>query len=309
MDNDYDFYTNMYENQASIVKIDENFLKSTECNNDDITDFLGDLQLEKLEFIDDTSNCYSQILCDATNINVQDSALFKSILEFLQFKEDDSASTEVTRNSEIITVPVNKEQNSISHNFDIATTSDQSVVQPVEIEYVDCSKISEEEYLTDTLNLSIEKDFDIEMSIGAEEVTLKEHRHSQSQTNVVSKVRLPCDECSRTFSNWGYLKQHKNFVHIDTKYICGQCHKKFLTQKKLTEHQLRHIEIGKRFSCPKCVKKFVANQSLQRHIASVHDHDQLKYRCKFCAKGFIRKDHLLTHERTHTHPRNRRYYQ
>ena len=88
-----------------------------------------------------------------------------------------------------------------------------------------------------------------------------------------------------------YKKQHR---------ICEICDIKFLSAKFLKLHNAEKHESGKQKFCPRCDYKIKSFQLLKIHIDSKHpEHQEKKYFCNLCAKGFIFEGSLKLHMTQH----------
>ncbi|XBW35262.1 hypothetical protein QEN19_000827 [Hanseniaspora menglaensis] len=80
------------------------------------------------------------------------------------------------------------------------------------------------------------------------------------------------------------------------------CLKLFTRPSILTEHvQIKHLNIRK-YKCDECGMAYTKKLHLQRHYLSSHAIDDKPFACSFCEKKVLTKQHLQTHERTHTKP-------
>lgn len=111
-----------------------------------------------------------------------------------------------------------------------------------------------------------------------------------------------CFDCGRTFRQQVNLKQHKLRKHggkadnkaNNSKHVCSQCPKKFLTSSELKNHMLYHGETVRAFSCSTCESAFVEKRHLDRHIRRVHTGIR-NYFCNSCGKAFYEKYELNYH--------------
>ncbi|KAI8867614.1 hypothetical protein GQ42DRAFT_113129, partial [Ramicandelaber brevisporus] len=73
------------------------------------------------------------------------------------------------------------------------------------------------------------------------------------------------------------------------------CGRRFERKFNLDTHTKTHApDQGRDFSCSSCEKKFSRRHDLQRHMASVHNSDQM-HACTTCKKSFSRRDALARH--------------
>lgn len=108
-----------------------------------------------------------------------------------------------------------------------------------------------------------------------------------------------CVICDKYFKHNKYLSMHMTRKHSNFKLNCPKCNKGFETKELMESHLLLHDNENKRFMCKECPLRFVNRQCVRRHNSMVHHPELLEHRCKFCSKGFNRKDHMLKHEKTH----------
>lgn len=101
---------------------------------------------------------------------------------------------------------------------------------------------------------------------------------------------LSCNYCSKNdFRNRRSLKKHIKRVHVEPKYECSYCEKKFKEDKNLMV--IFKGNVGRNLN-----KIF-----LQEHIAARHSTGSSLYSCKFCPKTFNSSANMSTHRKKH-HP-------
>ena len=109
-----------------------------------------------------------------------------------------------------------------------------------------------------------------------------------------------CEECGASFKTQRDLKKHR-LLHSDYKpYVCQECGKGFLFKNKLDRHQMTVHSNIKPFKCTfgDCERAFSRRDKLTDHARTHLNYEP--FRCRFCPKGFYRKDKLKVHEALHT---------
>lgn len=124
--------------------------------------------------------------------------------------------------------------------------------------------------------------------------------NSRNRTRIVyENSSFVCEPCDRTFGRRSGLIQHNNTHHSGPReHRCEECGKRFHTQDDLLRHIQRHLTVHKPHKCAECPRQFHYHQDLERHIAVRHG--VAKYECQHCGKRIARRDHLLSHEASHT---------
>ena len=116
--------------------------------------------------------------------------------------------------------------------------------------------------------------------------------HEKIHTNLRA---FKCETCGDTFNTKGGLTTH-SAVHKKDRQLtkCEVCDKEFTTNGSLTRHMRSHT--GEQpYKCH-CGAAFNQTCSLIRHRQQVHQ--DYKYKCQSCKKGFILKKDMLKHEET-----------
>lgn len=124
--------------------------------------------------------------------------------------------------------------------------------------------------------------------------------NSRKRTRIVyENSSFVCEPCDRTFGRRSGLIQHNNTHHSGPReHRCAECGKRFHTQDDLQRHIQRHLTVHKPHKCAECPRQFNYHQDLERHITVRHG--VAKYECQHCGKRIARRDHLLSHEASHT---------
>lgn len=124
--------------------------------------------------------------------------------------------------------------------------------------------------------------------------------NSRKRTRIVyENSSFVCEPCDRTFGRRSGLIQHNNTHHSGPReHRCEECGKRFHTQDDLQRHIQRHLTVHKPHKCAECPRQFNYHQDLERHITVRHG--VAKYECQHCGKRIARRDHLLSHEASHT---------
>ncbi|XP_058798737.1 zinc finger protein 160-like [Phymastichus coffea] len=136
-----------------------------------------------------------------------------------------------------------------------------------------------------------------------------------------------CRFCGKVVKNvkaheWHHQKKLDR-EHDAKIYPCGLCFKKFLSESKLENHLMRHVQ---RYSCNQCGESFPGPSQLMNHktkhkpatrcsicgrsFASrsnfyqhVLMHAKVRpYKCDICQDGFTQRSTLIRHRRTHPGP-------
>ena len=117
-----------------------------------------------------------------------------------------------------------------------------------------------------------------------------------------------CKICLKQLSSKATLKQHQRYFHLNEKYQCEYCRKKFRTLysvKKcndLCRHksELSFEKKGSKFvekfyhNCDICSQKFVSEWNCLIHKQIVHDKKDV-HKCKICTKVFGSEGALKIH--------------
>lgn len=93
--------------------------------------------------------------------------------------------------------------------------------------------------------------------------TCRDHNLDISTPANKSKM-LKCNDCSKTFSRRGPLRQHI-LTHLGVKFACEICEKLYSSRKSLSVH-LRIHNNERRFVCVECGKGFIQKRTLQNHM-------------------------------------------
>lgn len=137
----------------------------------------------------------------------------------------------------------------------------------------------------------------------------------------VIPVRFRCEDCDRGFTTRGpydaHLRRHRNekpyqcvtcglaYVsakslnkhsrrHLEKKYICDICNRKFLKEHEMYQHKLTHSGL-KPFECEVCHKNYASMKVLGQH-RRLHDPEK-RYKCKICEKRFHQSSGRRKHEK------------
>ena len=82
------------------------------------------------------------------------------------------------------------------------------------------------------------------------------------------------------------------------KFTCDKCDFSALMKGLLSTHKRIVHDVHLHQKCPHCDWKTYSNQKMRCHIDSQHpDHDEKKFFCEHCSKGFIFKNSLQQHVR------------
>ncbi|XP_049276837.1 zinc finger protein weckle-like isoform X2 [Anopheles funestus] len=107
-----------------------------------------------------------------------------------------------------------------------------------------------------------------------------------------------CAYCSKQFKNAARLKTHED-THNDTLYVCPHCGLKLNTKRTLNMHMVVHSD-QKKFKCQECGNEYKRSKALKAHLIL---HTGLRpYQCPFCDKTFANGSNCRSHKKKF-HPR------
>lgn len=113
---------------------------------------------------------------------------------------------------------------------------------------------------------------------------------------------IPCDHCSKKFTNRKDFIVHKNRFHSDQiQFTCNLCEETHDDKKSMLKCRESHLVKKKRVnekSCPICDKKMKTN-SIYSHIRMVHNKEREKM-CQICGKALRTTYDLKVHLRRHS---------
>jgi len=131
-------------------------------------------------------------------------------------------------------------------------------------------------------------------------------RFDLTSPELLSSYRLggphTCEECLKTFSSPGKLRQHEYGHTGETPFECNitGCDKKFTSKFKLKRHILIHSQ-NKRFTCDVCQRAFRRKDHLKNH-EKVHDPGKCVYSCsnKGCSRTYNSISSYRKHQAMHS---------
>lgn len=108
-------------------------------------------------------------------------------------------------------------------------------------------------------------------------------RHVKRHTGEIGEERVQCHICSQWLSCKTYLKIHIDTRHNeeDTRIECDVCHQVYPNRKCLMTHKQR-VHIEEKFACDLCERKFKRRINLVEHRAAKHT-GQTLYSCEDCS--------------------------
>ncbi|XP_023821518.1 zinc finger protein 878 isoform X2 [Oryzias latipes] len=125
---------------------------------------------------------------------------------------------------------------------------------------------------------------------------LRNHQMSEHQLPYSPNHRFRCRYCDETFPGISELKYHQRVDH-EKPYQCQECGKCFLSEKCLSNHELRHND-ERPESCLVCGRGFRNRYDLKQHMRT-HTGER-PYQCTHCSQCFSTAGGLRSHTRVHT---------
>ena len=112
-----------------------------------------------------------------------------------------------------------------------------------------------------------------------------------------------CDGCHLYFSEYKYLAAHINLHHSESRDILLKTVVKDKEEYIIMQPKKPLNRISD-WSCAMCGNKYSNGTALRRHMVI---HTGLRFECKQCGKGFIRKDSLSKHLRVKHSAKNENF--
>lgn len=141
-------------------------------------------------------------------------------------------------------------------------------------------------------------------------------KHTLTVHGISKFKRVVCPVCAVELpAHW--LKSHEEDKHGQEPTPCERCGK-ILNHPNSVARHLKHCDPDKKkrdrtkgfnslrdlqqpSPCNHCGKVFQNPRKLQRHVQTMHTADsEKKFMCEICHKGFVCKQHIERHMRTHT---------
>lgn len=126
---------------------------------------------------------------------------------------------------------------------------------------------------------------------------LKQHQLTHDESASRRVYTCPVADCKRTFQTPSAYRSH-SFIHSDRRFPCSHCESSFKTKPSLKVHLLKHsIGDAKTFQCHVCGWTTIYRQQYYEHIKAHTAKRDLE--CFHCAKKFTKKSLLVLHMQTH----------
>ena len=94
------------------------------------------------------------------------------------------------------------------------------------------------------------------------------HGNSANKTVLIGKKnpmgKFDCDQCGKSYSPRGNLRQHMQIHTGHYRYYCQQCKKGFSANINYNDHMRAHQ--GLKFHCEYCTKTFKTQKSHRNHL-------------------------------------------
>lgn len=110
-----------------------------------------------------------------------------------------------------------------------------------------------------------------------------------------------CEYCGVSFSRRSSLVLHRYRKHpelFDPSKRCSICNTVCINQDTMAAHMITHTEGRRRYYCDVCGKGFLSRNILKIHRRS-HTGEK-PYECTYCGRCFSDKKNLTVHKRLHT---------
>ena len=112
------------------------------------------------------------------------------------------------------------------------------------------------------------------------------------------KKRFKCNICvSTSYTSNQSLQNHYNSKHLETKFLCLDCGKQFVSKPTLIRHK-NSVHEKIKYKCDHCDKEYTCTSSRTMHIKSFHKQDKVRYQCSLCDYQATQKSSLNRHKRS-----------
>ncbi|KAG4066053.1 hypothetical protein HA402_001300 [Bradysia odoriphaga] len=130
--------------------------------------------------------------------------------------------------------------------------------------------------------------------------TLRKHIkkvHMKVKSSILPlNMKTNCDICDKQFSSPATFQRHELRYHSDSGNItCEVCDKKSLTIDEHSRHMKIHTD--SKFQCGFCDARFVSNESLKVHL--IRHKSEWSYECGLCSKVFKHSSSVSSHRKSH----------
>ena len=119
-------------------------------------------------------------------------------------------------------------------------------------------------------------------------------RHMTSHS---TERRFVCQYCGLAYKRWSHLYQHLRVHEEEKNFRCDVCHLNFKVQSELKDHCFAEHADGKQVQCSVCKHKLQTPLAVYHH--SMKHTGTRDFICEICGSNFKRKQHLVTHMKTH----------
>ena len=109
-------------------------------------------------------------------------------------------------------------------------------------------------------------------------------------------IKLYCHICVKSFAGRHTLNSHLRTVHADKPqaFKCKHCkNDSFLSRRGLLQH-ITSVHIQRKFQCTLCDKRFFKEINLKTHISVTHE-GLKRFLCTICGRHFTENGKLRKH--------------
>lgn len=106
--------------------------------------------------------------------------------------------------------------------------------------------------------------------------------------------RVQCPQCTKTYKNHSYLKEHILKEHEKvTPFQCTHCHRQYGTKVALKTH---FKNMHQKVKCEECNQEICNAFLLKRHMGKVHGlKPSVVFQCEFCPMFYNKQANLTKH--------------